>query len=173
MSSLFSSLIQSWESFLLGHLSISRQGSLPKISAPPRLLFLGLGFFHLLFYLTGSIGNLVFWAATKADNGTEPFSTGIILFFFEGWVLTGAVLGGVILVLSRRYWVVPGIQWGWLTLRIVGGLVLMLFFLFLANQLEGPARMSLFTGVLLLPAAIVFVSKGFATIKVVLERLVP
>jgi hypothetical protein len=124
---------------------------------------------QLFLYVFSAVGGPTLWALAHWYGWDDPVRGSWLLSpLLEGWCVIGMVLGVLILLISRRWALPSGVEWGWMGIRLSLLVFLVLFGGYLAGGLEHDLTISLMTGVCLLIPAPLFWQLGSRTIYTIL-----
>ena len=147
-----------------------RQWARP-ISPLLKLLFIILCALQLCIFLVSGLGGVGLWVFVQWNGGNNPLTGSdslLLSLLFEGWFVVGALLGLCILGMSRFWAIPPGVQWGWMGLRLAS----LVFVIFVPIQMTGllnDETQSLATGLVLLLTSSFFLKHGWLTIDEVIH----
>lgn len=134
-----------------------------------RLLMVSLCGFQLLVYALSAIGGVMLWAVARWYGWHDPLQDSRLLsLILEGSCVIGLVIGMLILLISRRWALSPGVEWGWMGIRLSLLVFLVLFGSEMVGWLEEDLTISFITGVSLIIPAQLFWQLGSTTIRTVL-----
>lgn len=157
---------------LVGKPSLPDRRSVPSIPPHLKLSFLIACWAQLGVFVASALGGIGLWIFVQLNDGnnpltdTDPLVTSLIL---ETWWVFGSVLGISILVMSRLWAVPPGVEWGWMCIRLAGLVIVLLFVLHTASPLERDESFSLITSLILVLSSYFFLKKGWKTIDEVMH----
>ena len=111
--------------FLIGAPRIPAYPTTDVPSPLAKLLGVTLCGLQLFLYCCSAVGGPTLWALAQWYGRDDPLrGSWLLSLVLEGWCVIGMVLGILILLISRRWALPSGVEWGWMGIRL--GLVVFL-----------------------------------------------
>ena len=120
---------------------------------------------QLLLYVLSAVGGVLVWAMAQGQGWKDPLKESLVgSLALEGWALVGLILGFMIFLISRRWAVPAGVEWGWMGIRLGLFVFVVLFVVYLLDGLDPLVNISLITSLCLFIPAPLFWQLGTQTL---------
>ena len=133
-----------------------------------KLFALSLCSLQLVMYVVGTVGGFLLWIIAQSQGWDDPLKGSLAgSIALEGWAAVGPIFGFIILLISRRWAMPAGVEWGWMGIRLGLLVFVVLFGMFLLGGLEPEVNISLIISICLFLPAMLFWRLGTRTINTI------